>query len=102
MSVIENIEKNLTRDNYNHSFYSFGDRQAGISLVFSPEENRFFYNAYCLEAKLLKEIFSVEHEFLDDALETVNAEFGQWELKSHDVKKDDGCGSCVAKPPPKN
>lgn len=91
--------KDLTAENYDHSFYNFGDRQAGVSLVFSPEENRFYYNAYCLEAKLLKEIFSVEHEFLEDALVTANAEFGQWELKSHEVKKE-GCGTCVAKPIP--
>ena len=92
--------KNLNAENYSYSFYNFEDRQAGVSLVFSPEENRFYYNAYCVEAKLLKELFSVEHEFLEDALETINSEFGQWELKDHDKKKE-GCGSCVAKPVPK-
>ncbi len=96
-SAENTVSSGLTPENYDHSFLNFGDRQAGVSLVFSPEDDRFYYNAYCLEAKLLKELFSVEYEFLEDALETINSEFGQWELKSHDKKKE-GCGSCVAKP----
>ncbi len=91
-----NEKKYLSSENYSDSFYKFQDRQAGISLVFSHEDNKFYYNAYCLETKLLKELFSVEHEFLDDALETINGEFGQWELESFD-KKEDSCGSCIAK-----
>jgi hypothetical protein len=100
MSETSTSTKTLTTENYSHSFFNFEDRQAGVGLVFSPNENRFYYNAYCLEAKLLKELFSVEHEFLEDALITINDEFGQWELKSHEVKKE-GCGTCVAKPIPK-
>ena len=99
-ATVEASTKELDTENYSHSFYNFGDRQAGVSLVFCPTEKCFYYNAYCLEAKLLKEIFSVEHEFLEDALATINSEFGQWELKSHEVKKE-GCGTCVAKPIPK-
>ncbi len=84
----------LTAENYTSEFLTFEDRQAGISLVFCPDELRFFYNVYCLERTLLKEIFSVEFEFLEDALTTVNEEFGTWTLKSYDKK---GCGTCVAK-----
>lgn len=85
----------LTSENFSDSFLRFGDRQAGISLVYCPDEERFFYNAYCVEAKILKELFSVEHLYLEDALETINSEFANWELISFDQKK--GCDSCVAK-----
>ena len=94
--IKEAVKNPLNAENYSHSFLSFGDRQAGISLVYSCEDGRYFYNAYCLESKLLQELFSVEHEFLEDALTTINGEFGQWELKSHDTEKK-GCGTCVAK-----
>jgi hypothetical protein len=86
----------LTAENFSGSYLQFQDRQAGISLVFCPDESRFTYNVYCLEKTLLKELFTVEHEYLEDALITVNAEFGQWELASYDQKKS-GCGSCAAK-----
>lgn len=89
--------KTLSSENYTDNYYNFEDRQAGVSLVFCPEKNRFFYNAYCVEKKLLKELFSVEYDFLEDALHTVNSEFGQWELKTFEKKKE-GCGTCVAKP----
>lgn len=87
----------LTSENYLHSYLNFGDRQAGISLVYCHEKEKFYYNAYCLESKLLKELFSVEYEFLEDALVTLNSEFGQWELKSHDKTENKGCDSCAAK-----
>ncbi len=89
-------QQQLTADNFQESYFQFGDRQAGISLVYNPEEEHYSYNAYCLELSLLQELFAVEHDFLEDALHTVNSEFGQWELKSHD-SADKGCGSCVAK-----
>ncbi len=89
------ITKNsLTEDNYSHSVLVFRDRQAGVSEIFDPETSRFSYNAYCLEKKLVKELFSKEHEFLSDALEMINEEFGTWQLESFDKS---GCGSCVAK-----
>jgi hypothetical protein len=44
---------------------------------------------------LLKELFTSEYEFLNDALAVVNDEFGQWELV--DLSAKEGCGSCVAK-----
>lgn len=91
------IEKKLTHENYDHSYLNFQDRQAGVSLVFCPSEKRYFYNAYCVEIVLMKELFSVEFEYLDDALDTIHAEFGQWELKSFEEKKE-GCGTCIAKP----
>ncbi|MFK7824751.1 MAG: hypothetical protein AB8G05_11370 [Oligoflexales bacterium] len=86
----------LTEENYESDFLRFQDRQAGVSLVYDPCEERYYYNAYCVETKLLKELFSVEYRFLEEALETVNDEFGTWELVSFDKKKS-GCGSCVAK-----
>jgi hypothetical protein len=85
----------ITEENYSHSILQFRDRQAGVSVVFDPTADRFTYNAYCIEAKLLTELFTCEFEFLGDALETINSEFGQWELV--DLSKKSGCGSCVAK-----
>ena len=86
----------LNPTNYETKVLKFQDRQAGVSLVYDPQEGRYYYNAYCVETKLLKELFAVEHSFLEDALETINEEFGTWELESFD-KKSSGCGSCVAK-----
>ena len=85
----------ITKMNYQEKYYRFNDRQAGISHVFCDETQRFFYNVFCIDMKLLKELFSVEHDFLEDALSTLNAEFGSWELQSFAVKS--GCGSCAAK-----
>lgn len=86
----------LNPQNYESNTLRFGDRQAGVSLVYDPDEDRYYYNAYCVETKLLKELFAVEHHFLEDALETINEEFGTWELESFDQKTND-CGSCAAK-----
>lgn len=86
----------LTEENYESDYLRFQDRQAGVSLVYDPYEERYYYNAYCVEMKLVKELFSVEYRFLEEALETINDEFGTWELVSFDKKKS-GCGSCVAK-----
>ncbi|MBM4250564.1 MAG: hypothetical protein FJ146_01165 [Deltaproteobacteria bacterium] len=84
----------LTEENYDHSVLVFRDRQAGISEIYDPERDSFSYNAYCLEKKLMKELFTCEYDFLTDALEVINEEFGSWDLESFDKK---GCGSCVAK-----
>ena len=85
----------LTADNYVHSILQFRDRQAGVSEIYDPEQQKYTYNAYCIEAKLLTELYSCEFEFLDDALALLNDEFGQWELI--DLSNQSGCGSCVAK-----
>jgi hypothetical protein len=85
----------LTAENFDHTVLQFRERQAGVSVIFDPESNRYTYNAYCLETKLLKELFTCEFEFLEDALELVNSEFGTWEI--HDMSAKKGCGTCVAK-----
>jgi hypothetical protein len=85
----------LTSDNYEYSWLAFEGRQAGISLVFDNEGERFYYNAYCIEGSLLSELFSVEFTYLEDALQLINEEFGTWTLEAFEEKS--GCGSCVAK-----
>lgn len=85
----------LTKSNYQDSYLQFNDRQAGISLVYSDIEQSFFYNAYCIETKLLKELFSVEFDFLDDAIDMINSEFSSWSLQTFEKKS--GCGNCAAK-----
>lgn len=86
----------LDESNYDSHYLRFNDRQAGISLVFDNEKELYYYNAYCIEISLLKELFSAEYTFLEEALETLDAEFGTWELVAYDKKKS-GCGSCAAK-----
>ena len=85
----------LTAENYTTHFLRFQKRQAGISLAYSAEEKKFFYNAYCVETEILKELFTVEYEFLEDALKTINQEFEGWELAPYEEKS--GCSSCAAK-----
>lgn len=85
----------ITAENFDYTILQFRDRQAGVSVIYDPEDDRYTYNAYCLETKLLEELFTCEYEFLDDALETINSEFGTWEKIDLSAKK--GCGSCVAK-----
>ena len=85
----------MTEENYSYSYYSFEDRQSGISLVYSPSKKSYLYNVYCLEQTLLKELFTVEYDFLEDALKTVNSEFGNWKLKTFEEKKS-SCSSCTA------
>ena len=86
----------LNDQNYMEKVYRFEDRQAGVSLIYNPDEDMFTYNAYCLETHLVKELFTVEQEYLDDALDLINAEFGSWELVELSGKSS-GCGSCAAK-----
>ena len=85
----------ITGENFEYKILQFRERQAGIGLVFDPESKSYNYNAYCIETKLLTELFSSEYEFLDDALEVVNNEFGTWEIV--DLSAKSGCGSCAAK-----
>ncbi len=85
----------LNEENYTHSILQFRDRQAGVSEVYDPNSDSYTYNAYCIEAKILTELYSCEFEFLRDALDVINDEFGQWELI--DLSAKSGCGSCVAK-----
>ena len=85
----------LTLENYTYSVLVFRDRQAGVSEIFDPDTNTYTYNAYCLEKKLLKELFTCEYDFLEDALQVINEEFGTWELETFEEKS--GCSSCVAK-----
>lgn len=85
----------LTTENFQTTVLNFRDRQAGVSIVFDGELERFFYNAYCIETKLLKELYSCEFDFLEDALDLINAEFGTWQKQELEDPK--GCGSCIAK-----
>ena len=34
----------------------------------------------------MKELFTVEYDFLDDALDMINSEFGSWEIDSLGTK----------------
>lgn len=94
-AMTKKTAQKITAENYDHTILVFRDRQAGISEVYDPFDDRFHYNAYCLERKLMKELYTTEFEFLEDALTHINDEFGTWEPESFDQKK--GCGSCVAK-----
>jgi hypothetical protein len=86
--------KKITEDNYTHTVLTFRDRQAGISEIYDPEAEQFTYNVYCLERVLMKELYTCEYDYLTDALDVLNEEFGTWEAESFDKK---GCGSCAAK-----
>lgn len=85
----------LDDQNFTHSHFVWNTRQAGVGLIFDPKRDRYVYNAYCIETELLKELFSCEYEFLEEALNVINVEYGNWEFKS--VEEKSGCGSCVAK-----
>jgi len=93
--VAQSVNQKLTAENYSHSILQFRDRQAGVSEVYDPDSETYTYNAYCIEATLLTELYTCEFEFLEDALTAVNEEFGQWDLV--DLAGKSGCGSCVAK-----
>ena len=94
-SVAATTPSPLTVDNYTTTVLVFRDRQAGVSEVFDPDTGTYSYNAYCLEKKLLKELYTAEYDFLDDALGAINGEFGNWATESFEKKK--GCSDCVAK-----
>lgn len=94
MENTETVEK-IDSSNYTYKVFMFEDRQAGIGLVYDPFSEKFNYNVYCLETKLMKEIYSEEFNFLDDAIEHVHDEFGQWKLT--EFQEESSCGSCSAK-----
>lgn len=83
----------LTTENYDAKVLRFQDRQAGVSLIFDPDKDLFTYNAYCLELKSLKELFSIEFDELTDALDLVNSEFSEWTLADVYSKKSCACKS---------
>ena len=86
----------LTNENFFDNAFIFRDRQAGVSLIFDDSTELYSYNAYCLETKIMKELFSKEFHYLDDALDFINDEFGNWDMVSLNTS-DKGCGSCAAK-----
>ena len=88
------MDSKLTEENYLTKVFQFRDRQAGVSEIYDPVTETYTYNAYCLEKKLMKELFTVEHDFLTDAINLINDEFGTWDLID---LNDSGCGSCAAK-----
>lgn len=94
MKASVQFQKKITDANYLSSALVFRDRQAGVSEIYDPITEKFRYNAYCLERKILKELFSIEFDFLQDAISRINDEFGSWKLES---LSDKGCGNCVAK-----
>lgn len=89
------IVNKINDENYANTVLIFRDRQAGVCEIYDPFEEKYSYNAYCLEKKLLKELWSKEFDYLEDAIESVNEEFGTWEKEEFEEEK--GCGSCVAK-----
>lgn len=86
----------LNEENYLHSYLRFNDRQAGISVIYDPKKSEFSYNAYCIETKILKELVTVEFDFLEDGLSFVNSEFEGWTLEEF-KSEESGCGNCSAK-----
>ncbi len=86
----------MTVENFQEKAFRFRERQAGVSLIYDPTTSAYSYNAYCLETKIMKELFTVEFDYLDDALELMNEEFGSWELFDLS-EKSSGCATCVAK-----
>ena len=86
----------LTDENFPTHAFTWRTRQAGISVVFDGENEQYSYNAYCIETKQLKELFTCEYDFLEDALVVINQEYGNWELSELSPEKT-GCGSCAAK-----
>ena len=84
----------LTPHNYGWCVFKFRERQAGVTEIYDPGAECYHYNSYCLEQKLLKEIYTREFAFLDDALEHSNREFGNWEFQDLSLKKP-ACGSCA-------
>ncbi|RZA24473.1 MAG: hypothetical protein EOP10_09795 [Proteobacteria bacterium] len=86
----------MNEENFQEKAFRFRDRQAGVSVIYDPFRSAYTYNAYCLETKIMKELFTVEFDFLDEALELMNDEFGSWELIELS-EKSSGCSSCVAK-----
>lgn len=88
----------LDEENFLHKVFRFRDREAGVSLIYDPSRQCYTYNAYCLETKLMKELYTVEHDFLEDAIDLINEEFGSWDLIDFSTDGGNtGCGSCVAK-----
>lgn len=80
--------------NYMDNALTFQSRQAGVSIIYDHDEDLYTYNAYCLELELMKELFTVEYEELDDALKCINEEFGTWKLqKLADIQ--DSCATCA-------
>lgn len=85
----------ITAENFTYSNFHWNTRQAGVSLVFDPDRDRYVYNAYCVETKILKELFTCEYDILEEALDVINSEYSNWEFKS--IEEKGGCGNCHAK-----
>lgn len=88
----------LNAENYETKALRHLDRQAGVSVIYDPDKDLLIYNAYCLELKTLKELFSRECACLDEALAIVNEEFGGFTLVELAVEEPErgGCSSACS------
>ncbi len=95
---MEPCDRKITADNYDFKILRSRARQAGVSSIYDPVTDGFSYNAYCLELKLLKELFTKEFDSLEEALDCLNDEFGSWELADAAVSlpSANGCGGGAA------
>lgn len=84
----------LDCDNFLDKVLQFRDRNAGVSVIYDPDEDCHSYNAYVVETSLMKELWSQEFENVEEALDKINSEYGTWDLKS--LIEESGCQSCVA------
>ncbi|MCY4380812.1 MAG: hypothetical protein OXC40_04490 [Proteobacteria bacterium] len=85
----------LSTSNFLTSCLSFEDRQAGVSIIYCHQSDKYVYHGYCLETKLSRDLMSVEFDVLEDAISYINEEFLGWQLQL--FNDDGGCGSCHAK-----
>ena len=83
----------LKQKNFLHSCLAFEDRQAGVSIIYCHIEDKYFYNVYCMDVKILKDLMSVEFNNLDEALDYVNEEFGTWKLHNLALNDQKGCAA---------
>jgi hypothetical protein len=94
---MENLAPKITEENYETHVLRSRARQAGVSLIFDPDRESFIYNTYCLELKLLKELFTHEYDSLKEALDSLHEEFGSWQLAEVGTplpSASKGCGGC--------
>ncbi len=99
----------ITPDNWTYSVYTLDDLTAQITLGASPNSDQDVQLSYHVtvlkgapdaQAYEIKEVFQASFTQLEQALETINNKYGDWDfidrLNSDGLSDSSGCGSCAA------
>lgn len=88
----------INNQNWTYTHYINHNLRAFISIGAALAKNEQIETHYLvtLTDQDYQEIFQSIHPILEDAVATINAKYGQWDIENGLAPKGDGCSSCAA------